>query len=380
MKNLYILIGIWFSVLSFSSCKKAAYLTDDGLHVAEVDQTTYDYLASHPNGMFDTLLLVIDHFNLKEEINNAKTFWAPSDYSVNRYYQLKKDSVTNIDENAQYPFSQFLEEIPVDSVRVYICNDAQYSLDNGPITSYGAVTNAAGIDGFVYHKQKQAQLAWSYQPAYYLYYVKVHGEPDQVGADGVITTKEDDKVDTRVLCQTTGIKTSSGTLLHVLANTHTFIDGFVLKKDIAEVVQSGNQITFTYELEMDFDAVDYSGLNAATMLSRLASFYGVSSGYIPGLIGNSITYYAVEPDGTLNPNSTANAPGHWFDATGKTCSWGTDAVIVSELTASTMTFGILQYPNKAEIGKTYTVKQALVYKQTGKSDLQANFVFNITIK
>jgi|GEM_PF-128009 len=362
------------------SCKKAAYLTDGGLHVPEVDQTTYDYLAAHPHGMFDTLLLLIDHFGLKDEVNNAKTFWASSDYSVNKYYQLKRDSVLRIDENATYSFAQFLDGIPVDSVRAYIYNDGPYNLESAS-TSYTNIRNAANLDGFAYHKQRRPQGAWSYQPVYFLYYVRIRGQADEISPDGIVTVPEDDQADVRVACQTSGIRTASGTLLNVLDNRHIFIADFAPRKDTGpEVVETGNELTFTYDVSFKYDGGGYTGTTVEASLSRLARFYGLEAGNIPGLVNAGITYYAVEPDGALNPNSTANAPGHWFDADGKTCNWGADARIVSELAVPSMSFNILQYPGQTAVGTTYTVRQALVYSSPMKGNLRANFVFRVTIK
>jgi hypothetical protein len=380
MKTLYRFALLLAFGLTVVGCKKAAYLTDDGLHTAEVNLSTYDYLAAHPNGMFDTLLMVIDHFKLKEEMNKAKTFWAPSDYSVNRYYKQKADSVKYVDENAQYSFEQFLDDIPIDSVRAYMYNDAAYNLETAT-TAYKAINNAANLSGFVYHMQRQPKAAWSSQPVYYLYYVKVRGEADQISPDGIVTVKEEDQADMRVYCQTTGIKTASGTLLNVLANTHTFIGDFVPRIITGpKIVEAGSTLTFTYDLSIKYDATGYTGTTVDLLLPRLARFYGLESGAISGLVGRDITYYAVQPDGNLNANSTANAPGHWFDAKGQTCSWGTDARIVSELASSTMTFSILQYPGQTSVGSTYTVRQSLVYKSKTKGDLNAVFVFNIKIK
>ncbi|WP_312791649.1 DUF4859 domain-containing protein [Sphingobacterium sp.] len=380
MKTLYRFALLLAFGLTVVGCKKAAYLTDDGLHTAEVNLSTYDYLAAHPNGMFDTLLMVIDHFKLKEEMNKAKTFWAPSDYSVNRYYKQKADSVKYVDENAQYSFEQFLDDIPIDSVRAYMYNDAAYNLETAT-TAYKTINNAANLSGFVYHMQRQPKAAWSSQPVYYLYYVKVRGEADQISPDGIVTVKEEDQADMRVYCQTTGIKTASGTLLNVLANTHTFIGDFVPRIITGpKIVEAGSTLTFTYDLSIKYDATGYTGTTVDLLLPRLARFYGVESGAISGLVGKDITYYAVQPDGNLNANSTANAPGHWFDAKGQTCSWGTDARIVSELASSTMTFSILQYPGQTSVGSTYTVRQSLVYKSKTKGDLNAVFVFNIKIK
>lgn len=170
-------------------------------------------------------------------------------------------------------------------------------------------------------------------------------------------------------------------MLNVLANTHTFIGDFVPRILTGpKIVETGATLTFTYDLSIKYDAAGYTGTTVDVLLPRLARFYGLESGAISALVGKDITYYAVQPDGGLNANSTANAPGHWFDAKGQTCSWGADARIVSELATSTMTFNILQYPGQTTVGSTYTVRQSLVYKSKTKGDLNAVFVFNIKIK
>jgi len=57
------------------SCKKTSYLTDGGLANAKTSLTTYDYLKQQPYHYFDTTILIIDHFNLKDSVNNSKTFF-----------------------------------------------------------------------------------------------------------------------------------------------------------------------------------------------------------------------------------------------------------------------------------------------------------------
>ncbi len=96
-------------------------------------------------------------------------------------------------------------------------------------------------------------------------------------------------------------------------------------------------------------------------------------------IGSQITYCAVNPNGTLNYTSTANAPGHWFTNTGTVTNWGNNSYIFSELNTGNLTFNIGQYPNKCKNGDKYTIRQALVYKPQTGSSVRATFVFNITI-
>jgi len=377
MKPIY--ISLLVMLIGISACEKAAYLTDDGLHVAEVNQTTYDYLAAHPNHMFDTLLMVIDHFDLKDEINNARTFWVPSDYPIAKFYQLKRGLVLEADANASYAFNDFLEYIDVDSLRSYLYSDGQHSLNNAK-TSYTAMDNGTEIDGFAFNKQLQPQGQWSYQDVYHLYYIKTRGEPDETAPDGSVRVDRNDQADIRIPCQTTGIKTASGTVLNVLTNQHTFIADFYPSAESGPFIEDleGGGLRFTYSVKFK-PASAYTGASVAASSGWIADAFKLDAADIPGLIGSSIVFYAIEPDGTLNGTSTANAPGHWYNADGKVVAWGADARLFSEYNAAAFTFNIGQYPDRSAVGDTYTIKQALVYTNRSNEKIRVEFVFNVTI-
>ncbi|SKB26858.1 protein of unknown function [Parapedobacter luteus] len=365
-------------LLGFLACEKDAYLTDEGLHQADVSLNTYDYLAAHPHHMFDSLLMVIDHFGLKDEINNARTFWAPSDYSVSRYYQVKRDSVLNENENASYSFEEFLQELHVDSVRAYINSDGSHWLGTAE-TSYTYVANPAGSTGFAYHKILQPKGQWTYQDIYLLYFVRVRGEADQVGPDGNVRVDRNDVPDLHILCQTSGIKTASGTTLNVLANTHTFLLDFASLTDTGPFIEDlPDGIRFTYDVSFR-PASGYVGTSVVAPATYIAEVFRLQTEDLSTLLGNSIVFYAIEPDGSLNSNSTANAPGHWFNRDGKVVAWGDEARIFSEYNGDTFTFSIGQYPDRLASGDTYTVKQAMVYTNRNNQQIRAEFVFNITI-
>jgi hypothetical protein len=115
-------------------------------------------------------------------------------------------------------------------------------------------------------------------------------------------------------------------------------------------------------------------------VNQLAKAFVLQPGEITNQMDNSIKFYAVESDGSLNATTTANGYGHWFDANGDVCSWGSDSKVYSEYDASGFTFTVGQYPGQCAVGDQYTIKQALVYEyETGKT-VQGTFVFNITIQ
>ncbi len=358
-------------MLCLYSCKKESYLTDEGVHEARVNLTTYDYLAQHPAGLFDTLIIVIDHFGLKDEINNASTFFAPTNYSIKRFYNRKWAELLIRDENATYSLAQMLEAVNVDSLRTYIYNDGNH----GPTTAntqYTPIANASGIPGFSYHRQLQPPGQWSFQPIYYLYYVQIRGEQDQVNSDGVVTTPEGDETDLRIRCQTSGIITSTGTVINVLANSHNFIADFYPPLSV-------QNSTWNYDVAFPFDAANYSGASVSIDQNELATAFGLEASEIPDLLGNTIKFYAVESNGELNATTTANGYGHWFDANGNVINWGADARLFCEYDEANFTFNIGQFPGQTAAGNEYTIKQAMAY-EAGFEMIRVTFVFNITIE
>lgn len=375
-KVYYICIAL---VMGMASCKKDAYLTDGGLHNPQVDKSTYDYLAAHPHKMFDTLLLIVDHFNLKNEINNAKTFWAPTDYSIKRYFQMKEAEAKSENENITYTFDEFLADINVDSLRAYIYNDGTHDLNTAK-TSYTYINNVSGVESYAFHKIKQPQGQWSYQDYYHLYYVKIRGEADNINEDGTAIVDRNDIGDLRILCQTAGIRTSTGTTINVLHNTHVFLADFnVVLNDGPVIDDIENGIRFTYDLKLKADANAYTFVRVDAPMAYIGETFSLPTEEISGLIGSSIIFYAIEPNGGLNNNYTANAPGHWFDTNGNVVAWGGSAMMFSEFKGGSNHFEIGQYPGRLAKGDVKTLKQAFVYTNRNNVKMRAEFIFNVTI-
>ena len=97
-------------------------------------------------------------------------------------------------------------------------------------------------------------------------------------------------------------------------------------------------------------------------------------------LGSSIIYSAVNPNGSLNTTSTANAPGHWYNTNGEAVAWGANAQVFSELNIGNMVANIGQYPNRCMPGDVYTIKQRLVYTKSASEKAEVTLIFTIKIK
>lgn len=220
MKNtiLYIFIAA-LTMGSIASCKKSSYLTDGGLSDPKSPLSTYDYLKQHPYKLFDTLIMVIDHYQMKDEVNSAQTFFAPTNYSINRYIKLKRDSVRLINENRNYTLNDMYNDISADSLRIY-CVKSRVELMTTPEVATLAANNANTPVAVQRILQPKPDGAWSSSPIYYLFFIKVRNGLDPAGAT---LPPNDPGRDISAHCQTTGIEPSSGGVLNVLNNQHTFI-------------------------------------------------------------------------------------------------------------------------------------------------------------
>ena len=209
------------ALFTMAGCKKSEYLTDGGVHDANTKLSNYDYLQQNSWQLFDTLIQVIDHYQLKDEVNKAPTFFAPTDYSIARYIKVKLDSLHRIDENLTYTLADMYDDLSADSVRQYLLGE-KVELATAPTNITLHITLAKTSCAVQKYLQTDGgYYQWGSSPVYSLYYIKVRGSLDDPNNP---PAPNDPNVDSRVLCQTTGIGTSSGsTVLHVLANTHVFV-------------------------------------------------------------------------------------------------------------------------------------------------------------
>jgi len=141
--------------------------------------------------------------------------------------------------------------------------------------------------------------------------------------------------------------------------------------------------TLTYNVSFAASATAYAGGTVTLSdddITELGKAFVLQPGEIKKAIGQSIKFYGVEQNGTLNATTTANGYGDWFDASNNICAWGTDARVYAELDATNFVFTVGQYPAHNKAGDQYTIREALVYEyETGKT-VQATFVFNVTIQ
>ena len=140
-----------------------------------------------------------------------------------------------------------------------------------------------------------------------------------------------------------------------------------------------HDVTLTYNLTMDPMSA-YTATPVALNTSRISQAFAMAPDNIARVLGNSVIYNAINPDGSLDPNSTAIHPGHWYNRSGAVINWGNEAYVYSELNLNTFTANIGQYPDRCQPGDVFTIRQALAYTQSPGNTARVTLVFNIRIK
>ncbi len=107
--------------------------------------------------------------------------------------------------------------------------------------------------------------------------------------------------------------------------------------------------------------------------NEVASIFGIKRTEIE----DKVEFYGVEPDGTLNSQTTGEGTGHWFDNGGKIVAWDPNgtSIVFSNVDLTTMTTKIGHMPAKVNAGDSFTIKQALVY-----GSKQVTFEIKVTIE
>jgi hypothetical protein len=208
-------------LLATVACKKS-YTIGGSTFVAQVNMTTYDYLKT--NHLFDTLVMMIDKTGLKDELNQAGTFFAVTNYSIRKYVEAKGADLRIIrnDENMPYTFDSLNLAALKDSLRSYMFAD-RFTRDN--ITRNGLWRQSRNgeyrLMQLIPTSDYTNQNVFTTEPKY-IYFAKIIALPGHpVPTDSTQLGSVVDEQRLENLCQTTGILTTTG-VLHVLGNSHMF--------------------------------------------------------------------------------------------------------------------------------------------------------------
>lgn len=223
MKKIYkALLVLMAATLFFSACKKDEYFVGGTLHNAKVNVSTYDFLKNNNRGLFDTLLLLVDKAGIKDQLNKQGiTFFAPTDYSIRSYCELRSIRIQRIDPFKKWTVDSIIKyELPrfADSLQVYmLAGQVSYSelTENGKLYNMQKAGSQAVVS---YESTDEPSLGYNGNSSVYprVVYFNYLFKP----LDGPIVAPEiPSTTGARTLVQTSGVESTTG-IVHVLANTH----------------------------------------------------------------------------------------------------------------------------------------------------------------
>ncbi len=74
-----------------------------------------------------------------------------------------------------------------------------------------------------------------------------------------------------------------------------------------------------------------------------------------------VWFGALQTDGTISYNYTANGYGFWFDPEGNVTPWGGSPTVYTEYSPASWTFQLGTHPGSVSPGETYTIRPVFVY-------------------
>lgn len=182
------------------------YLTDTGVAEARTELTVCDYLEQNRYGMFDSLVVLIDHLDLRDSINTCGTFFAPNDYNIQLYLDERTQTLRSYSgvEDTTYTFNNMLTDLQSRAILQYALNERvtmEATTINGE--EYSTLSDQT-MTVLKIQTTDDAYYVRSDIPVYFMYLLR----------DG----KNEER------CQTTDILTENGNgpVLHVLNNEHIF--------------------------------------------------------------------------------------------------------------------------------------------------------------
>lgn len=134
-------------------------------------------------------------------------------------------------------------------------------------------------------------------------------------------------------------------------------------------------------------STSYSAVTVSYDMDAVSQALGLSTEQMKSVkVGssNSIRFVGVNPNGTLQEStttttSTSTRYGHWFTTSGNICGYNSSAAIYAEFFPYSYNCYVGQYPGRLTAGKTYIVRQAIIYTHTDGKEYTATIEVHLNV-
>ena len=145
--------------------------------------------------------------------------------------------------------------------------------------------------------------------------------------------------------------------------------------------------TVVIEANLAYDGSSYSSVRVQYDMDAVSQALGLSTAQMQSVkvgTANSIRFVGVNPNGSVANNTTTSTSsstcfGHWFNASGNICGYDGNARIFAEFYPDKYGCYVGQYPGRLTRGKTYTIRQAFIYKDAANKEYRATMVVNLLV-
>ena len=145
--------------------------------------------------------------------------------------------------------------------------------------------------------------------------------------------------------------------------------------------------TVVLNATLAYSSSNYSSVRVQYDMDAISQALGLSTAQLQSVkVGssNAIRFVGVSANGTLKESTTTSTSsstcyGHWFNASGTVCNYDSSACIFAEFYPDKYGCYVGQYPGRLSRGKTYTIRQAVVYKHTDGKEYKATMQVNLSV-
>jgi hypothetical protein len=145
--------------------------------------------------------------------------------------------------------------------------------------------------------------------------------------------------------------------------------------------------TVVINAQLAYDGSNYTSVRVQYDMDAVSKALGLSTAQMKSVkvgTSNKIRFAGVNPNGSLVNNTTTSTSsstcfGHWFNSTGTICNYDGNARIFAEFYTDKYGCYVGQYPGRLTRGKTYTVRQAIIYKHTDGKEYKATMIVNLKV-
>jgi hypothetical protein len=145
--------------------------------------------------------------------------------------------------------------------------------------------------------------------------------------------------------------------------------------------------TIVVHANLAASSTSYSSVRVQYDMDAISEALGVTTSQLHTImVGSNYNprFAGANPSGTLTNSTTtttssATCYGHWFTTAGLVTNYGSSSAIFAEMYPASFECNVGQYPGRLTAGKTYTVRQVVLYRPAGSKTYRATIEVHLHV-